>query len=484
MKRLVPDQPLRAALYARVSSEQQQSNGTIASQLAALRQCLQDDGHRLADELCFVDDGFSGSYLIRPALERLRDAAALGTFERLYVLAPDRLARNPAHQAVLLDELQRAGVLVHFVNRPLGNTPEDQLLLQVQGVVAEYERAKILERSRRGKLHAAKSGALSVLGGAPYGYRYLSKHQGGPARYEVVWEQAQVVRQIFVWVGQERLSLHEVSRRLAAQGVPSPRGRPHWSTDTIRGVLRNRAYTGLAEYGKTRLGPAHARLRPRRGQGPVPRRSGSVYQTAAAERIGLAVPALVTAELFAQVAEQLAENQQRHRRQGPGPRQLLQGLVVCPRCGYACSARVARRRTGTAEACVRLYYRCNGTDRHRFAGQQICDNRPVRGDAVEAAVWQDVCALLQHPEKIEEEYRRRQEDPAEQRALARYRSGLVATSQAIRRDHGWEHDLGSPHGTKANSSRGYKRPRPSRSVCKRTWRSTVTSRRKRRNCGW
>src|SRR3954449_13447837 len=177
---------------------------------------------RRAPEHRFLDEGYSGATLVRPALERLRDAAAAGALDRVYVHAPDRLARRYAYQVLLVDELRRAGVEIVFLNRAIGLSPEDDLLLQVQGMVAEYERAKILERSRRGKRHAAREGAVSVLSGAPYGYRYVSKHDGGGvARYEIIEEQAQVVRQIFGWVGRDRVSIGEVCRRLQRQGYPT-----------------------------------------------------------------------------------------------------------------------------------------------------------------------------------------------------------------------------------------------------------------------
>ena len=189
---------LQIAIYARVSSERQASEHTIASQVAALEDRVAADGLRLLPELRFIDDGYSGSSLLRPALERLRDAAAAGHVDRLYVHAPDRLARSYAHQVLLVDELRSCGVELVFLNHPLGRSAEDELLLQVQGIIAEYERAKTLERSRRGKRHAAQQGEVSVLTGAPYGYRYIPKGEGGgQARYEIVLEEARVVRQIF-----------------------------------------------------------------------------------------------------------------------------------------------------------------------------------------------------------------------------------------------------------------------------------------------
>src|SRR5579875_3896040 len=212
----------QVAIYARVSSEQQSEAKTIESQLSELRAQVKVLGFVLPLEHEFVDNGYSGSTLIRPALEQLRDVVAAGGIDRLYVYCPDRLARNYAHQVLLLEEFLRAGVEVNFLNREVGQTPEDQLLLQVQGMVAEYERAKILERSRRGKRHAARRGSVNVLGAAPYGYRYVSKHDGGGvARYEVVEEQARVVRQVFDWVGRDRVSIGEVCRRLRQQGHPT-----------------------------------------------------------------------------------------------------------------------------------------------------------------------------------------------------------------------------------------------------------------------
>jgi site-specific DNA recombinase len=158
----------QCALYARVSSESQARDNTIASQVTALRERIAADGFQLEPDHNYVDEGYSGAILLRPALERLRDAVAGGHVERIYVHAPDRIARRYAHQVLLIDEFHRAGAEVVFLNRPIGGTAEDDLLLQVQGVIAEYERAKILERGRRGRRHAAQSGSVSALTGAPF----------------------------------------------------------------------------------------------------------------------------------------------------------------------------------------------------------------------------------------------------------------------------------------------------------------------------
>jgi len=404
--KLIDPQP-RAALYARVSSDQQADAGTIASQVADLEQRIRQDGFALEGELRFTDEGYSGSTLVRPALERLRDLAAAGAIDRLYVHSPDRLARNYAYQVLLVDELHRCGVELIFLNRPLGQTPEDDLLLQVQGMVAEYERAKILERSRRGKRHAAAAGNVNVLSGAPYGYRYIGKHDGGgQARYEVVLEEARVVRQIFTLVGQERCSLGEVCRRLQQQRIPSPTGKPSWDRTTVWGLLKNPAYRGAAGFGKTTVSKRRTRLRPTRGQQEQPRRAYSVYDTPQ-RSISIPVPALVSEELFAAVAEQLGENQRRARQGARGARYLLQGLVVCKRCDYAYYGKPVSRKSAKGKPRRYAYYRCTGTDGYRFGGQRVCDNKQVRTDLLEEAVWGDVCALLKDPSRVEAEYTRR-----------------------------------------------------------------------------
>ena len=294
---------VRVALYARVSSEQQVEANTIASQVAEVRRRIAADGGVIDDDACFLDDGVSGTTLLRPALERLRDQVAHGAVDRLYVLAPDRLARKASYQALLIDEFTHAGVEIVFLNHALGKSPEDDLLLHVQGIIAEYERAKIMERSRRGKLHAARQGSVNVLVQAPLGYRYVTIQEGGgQARYEVVLEEARVIQQIFRWVGHERLSLSEVCRRLEKQGILTRTGLSYWRPPTIAALLKNPAYIGQATFGKTRVEPRRTPLRPRRGKPEIPRRPYSVTRQDT-QPIAIAVPALVSEELFAAVQE-------------------------------------------------------------------------------------------------------------------------------------------------------------------------------------
>jgi len=359
-------------------------------------------------ELCFVDQGYSGSTLRHPSLERLRDVAAAGGLDGLYIHSPDRLARKDAYQVLLIDELRRCGVEVIFLNRTMGTSPEDDLLLQVQGMVAEYERAKILERSRRGKRHAGRRGSVNVLSGAPYGYGYISERQGnGEASYPIRLEEARIVQQIFEWVARDRLRIGEVCRRLGRQGIPSPRGKNYWDRSTVWSLLRNPAYQGSAAFGKTRMGERRPRLRAYRGQADQPRRAYSTYDVPSEEWIPIPVPPIVGEEVFDAVAEPLAENRARNRQTKRGVRYLLQGLLVCRCCGHAFYGKPLSLCSRQGKYRDYAYYRCIGMDAYRFGGQRICNHRQVRTDMIEEAVWSDVCALLNEPERIEQEYQRR-----------------------------------------------------------------------------
>ena len=420
--------PVRVAIYARVSSEQQAQEQTIASQVAALRQRVTDDGFELPEELCFLDEGVSGSTLLRPALERLRDAAYVGGFQKLYVHSPDRLARRYAYQVLLVDELTKHGIEIAFLNRAIGVSPEEDLLLQMQGMFAEYERAKIMERSRRGKRHAATRGSVNVLSGAPYGYRYVSKRDGqGDASYEIHDEQAAVVKQMFEWVGRDRVSIGEVSRRLKEKGVVSAKGKSWWDRTSVWGILKNPAYMGSAAFGKTRTGPRRAQFRKPCSQAKVSRRTGSTYDTKPAEQITIAVPAIVSPELFASVQDQLTENRLRGRERRRGAKYSLQGLLTCQCCGYAYYGKPVSRSSAKGKTPY-AYYRCVGTDAYRFGGHRVCQNAQVRTDKLDQAVWDDVCELLRNPQLLRKECERRLAAP-ESSDTERSLQKQIATAQ-------------------------------------------------------
>ena len=427
--------PIQTALYARVSSEPRAEAHTIASQVAALHERITLDGLVVPASMEFLDEGYSGATLVRPALERLRDAAAAGGMDRLYVHSPDRLARKYAYQVLLVEELGHYGVEVVFLNRELGRSPEDDLLLQVQGMMAEYERAKIIERHRRGKLHAARVGSVNVLSGAPYGYRYVTKHEGGgQARYDLIPDEARVVRQVFEWMVRERLSIGEVCRRLMRAGARTRTGRTVWERSVVWAMLTNPAYMGSAAFGKTRQGPLRPKLRAQRHRPLQPRRARSDYDVPPTEWLPIAVPAIVDPEVFAAVQEQLQENRRHARQSQRGARYLLQGLLQCQHCGYAFYGKPLSPSARKGRPRAYAYYRCLGTDAYRFGGQRLCPNTQVRTDRLELAVWQEVCALLAHPERLAQEFTRRrladghgqrQERTTLERQVSKLRQGLA-----------------------------------------------------------
>ena len=185
----------------------------------------------------FEDAGYSGANLVRPGLERVRDLAAEGHIQAALVHAPDRLSRKYAYQVLLTEEFSRHGVETLFIKAPQAATPEDQLLVQFQGMIAEYERAQILERSRRGKRHRAKAkaGEVAVLSTAPCGYRYVKKTDAAPACFEIIAAEATVVRLIFEQYTVAGFSIGAIARLLNAQGVPTRHQAPrHRVTRPLR----------------------------------------------------------------------------------------------------------------------------------------------------------------------------------------------------------------------------------------------------------
>ncbi len=391
-----------AATYARVSSARQREEQTIASQTAALLEHAAAQGLEVPPAWVFEDEGYSGATLVRPALERLRDLAAQVGVDLILCYSPDRLARKYAYQALLIEEFTRAGTEVRFLNGPSSDRPEDALLVQFQGMIAEYERAQIGERTRRGKLHRARAGSINVLGGAPYGYRYIRRSEHAEARFEIMEPEAATVRDVYRRYVDDSLSIGELTRWLTAEGVPTATGKRRWDRSTVWAMLRNPAYTGRAGFAKTaRSDHRPAVTRRLRLQGrAVPRRAAQ-RDRPQEEWIEIPVPAIVSEETFAVAARRLADNKRFAARNTKVP-SLLTGLVSCQRCGYACYRSSTRTSARTL-----YYYRCLGSDGWRYADGPVCAARPIRADELDALVWAHVIALLAEPALIRAELERR-----------------------------------------------------------------------------
>ncbi len=420
-----------AAIYARVSSEQQREAHTIASQTTALIELARTLDLEVPKAWIFEDEGYSGATLERPGLERVRDLAAEGQIQAVLVYAPDRLSRKYAYQILLIEELARQGVETRFLNAPTGATPEDQLLVQFQGMIAEYERAQILERSRRGKRYRARAGEISVLSGAPYGYRYIRKSDEAPASYAVIEAEARLVRHVYESYTVAGWSIGAITRWLNDHGVATRKPGARWERSMVWAMLRNPAYRGTACFGKTRVATRQRVTRALRLRGCVASRDSANHERPREEWIEIPVPALIAEPTFARAQELLHENKVRARRRTIEP-SIVQGLVSCRRCGYALS------RTSTRSSARLIhYYRCIGSDPWRHLGGPRCDNRPVRQDLLDQIVWTEVIRLLEDPALIQQELDRRlaaarAADPTKQREQTVQRD-LVRLGKSIER---------------------------------------------------
>src|SRR5436190_319203 len=422
-----------AAIYARVSSERQRQEEKIQSQTAGLRELAAARGLLVPEDLVFEDEGFSGATLQRPALERLRDRAAEGAFEVLLCHAPDRLARRYAYQVLLLEEFARGGAEVCFAQEPeRGGTPEDELLRQFQGMIAEYERAQIAERTRRGKAHRARGGSQAVMSGAPYGYRDVKKAEHCDAYWEIDELEAQVVREVFARYVDDGVSIGEIARWLSARGVRTRTGKTVWDRSTVWAMLRNPAYRGQAAFGKTKTAERQrGPTRTTRARGERHGRRPARYDQPTEKWTLIAVPALVADETF-ELAQARLEDNKRFARRNTKQLTLLQGVLVCRQCGYSCY------RTSTRTTNKRIsYYRCIGQDGWRHVGGRVCTSRPVRADELDALVWDAVRRLLEDPALVRAEIDRRlgalrAEHPATKRREALERD-LARADAAIAR---------------------------------------------------
>ena len=375
---------MNVALYARVSSDRQAARGTIGSQLDALRARMAADSHHVVAE--YVDDGYSGARLDRPGLDALRDAAEAGEFDTVWCLSPDRLARSYAYQVVVLDELARFGVAVRFTDSPpIDDDPQARLLVQMQGVIAEYERAKIAERHRRGKLYRVRAGE-AVFWKVPYGYRRVPRTENTPARLEIYEPEAAVVRRIFDDYTTGGRSIREITRRLHEDGIPSPSGKPVWPSSTLGPLLRNSTYAGTARYYRHETTPgAGPTARPQRRERPVE------------DWVTVPTPAIVSEEIFEAAQAVSRDNSAFSPRRTHPDRYLLRGLVRCGRCGVKAYAQAMSSTSGRHNH----YYACANHDPLRAGGaDKVCTERRIRADDLDTFVFDQVRAALLNPDLL------------------------------------------------------------------------------------
>lgn len=376
-----------AAIYARVSTQKQAEEATIASQIAQLEQYAADHGYTIKAEHRFIDEAVSGQGLQRPGLSRLRDSAMTGVFTTILCLSPDRLSRNLGVQQFLLSEWKGLNIELVFSHRPRSAlTAQDALLLNIEGAFAEYERTVISDRMRRGRRYRLSQGE-SAAWPAPYGYHYLpaTGHQG--SRWQENPAQAIIVKQIFIWYVRENRTIWVIVRCLNEQQIAAPQGK-RWTYSTVRRLLGQTAYKGTAYYGRSQQDFSGVGRPRKQGQGLLqyPR----YQQRASEEWIAVTVPALVEASLWQQAQEKRRMNSQNATRNSQRV-YLLRGLLVCGVC--------QRTLQGRYQGGQR-YYRCPHGGKHR-AAEIPAHTCSLRADAIEQQVWQALADLLRQPEQIQ-----------------------------------------------------------------------------------
>lgn len=427
---------MRVAIYARVSTQRQEKEQTIDSQIEQLEDYAKENEHIVVKR--YVDDGWSGGLLARPALDQLRDDCAKEEkeFEAVLISSPDRLARKYVYQEIVTEEIQKSEARIIFLNRPIADTPEDKMLLGIQGLVAEYEKEKIKDRCRRGKLYKAKKG-LVVGGRAPYGYRYVTKTPEKDGYYEIVEGEAQVVRQIFGLLIDDQMSVRGIAKYLTQHAVPPPRRGKKWGKSTVRRIVTNETYAGTTYYNKNySVETANSQANRYRKNRKTGRRLRPRDQW-----IAISVPAIIDRRTWRLAQAQLRKNAELSPR-NVKYRYLLQGLVFCGTCGS---------RYNGVPFHGNLYYRCSNRQRN-FPLPAECKARSVKAPTLESAVWSSVCEAIKDPElligQLEELGRRRvnkvdvlQEkirkirlhisrlEHEEDRMLDAYRTGIVTLEQ-------------------------------------------------------
>ena len=391
---------MKISIYARVSTEKQEKEETVNSQLDALRDYAQKNNYDIYKE--YIDEGYSGELLDRPALDKLRDDAKNRLFDIVLVHSPDRLSRKFLYLGIVQEELKKYGINIVFLNRPDSkDTPEDNLLNGVQGLIAEYEKAKILERTRRGKLHKARNNLL-VGSIAPYGYRYLKKDSTNASGcYEVLEKEAKVVKTIFDLFVNKRLSIRTIAKELTRKAI-KPRKGLHWRTSTIHKILRNETYTGITYYNKnisfeTDNHKNGSKYRRAKNTGRRLRPTDQWIRITLPDKLKI-----IDKSMFALAQKQLKRNSELSPRNVKN-QYLLRGLVSCGKCDSPFYGTPYHKE---------LFYRCG--NRHRtFPLPKECNAASVKADILEGVVWNKFCDAIYHPRLIAEQVVKLQ-DKAEQ----------------------------------------------------------------------
>ncbi|HYQ92132.1 MAG TPA: recombinase family protein [Candidatus Competibacteraceae bacterium] len=379
------------AVYVRVSTQRQAHTHTIEQQLQRRRTHVQNQGWELAQAYLFRDEGYSGATLNRPGWDRLRDAVRAAEVDRVVLTDPERLAGNSVHQRVLLEEVERSGCQVEFLDRPMSQEPHDQLLLPIGGAVAEYERTLIAERMRRGRQMQLRAGGLLPWTVPPDGYRVDPDHPRDPAGVRLEPAAAAVVHELFARYSEANTRLLGLATQLWVLGVVSPWGHWRWTPATLRGMLTNPVYTGQVYTGRTRAPAPRIRRsappaigKPTTTARPRPREAWVPVAT---------IPAIIRSARLERVQTTLAQNQQFARRNNKAHDYLLRALVSCGGCHCSCLCRTVHPGYD--------YYSCRAKGNPiQVCRDTRCASRYIPAHRFDELGWQDLVEMLSAPESL------------------------------------------------------------------------------------
>ncbi|MBI2017433.1 recombinase family protein [Candidatus Daviesbacteria bacterium] len=385
---------MRICLYCRVSTEKQKDEKTIDSQIEELEKWVKEQGHTIVER--YIDDGYSGTVLARPELDRLRDDASKKLWEAVVIHSPDRLSREYAWQVIVMEELKSKGIQVLFLNRPIAETLEDQLLLGMQGLIAQFERGKFLERTRRGRLHRAKSGY--ILGNIPpYGYDCVKKAKSktGYAYYKINQEEASIVKLMFNLLTERHMTTYGIIMELNHLGIKARHGK-RWGKSSVGKILRNYTYTGTTYYNKHYGVPAQTN-----GNGEIKyhrRKNTSLRLRPKGEWIAIkGIPQIIDKKTFEKAQRQLEANSHFSNRNAK-LHYLLKGLIDC---GDDLRAYYGIPMHG------RPFYRCSG--KSKMVSDVICKSPSISANVLEPFVWENIKEFMSNPDLIIQQFKDRQE---------------------------------------------------------------------------
>jgi site-specific DNA recombinase len=386
-----PQAQKRAITYARVSTADQLTNTSIPGQIESCRKYAAQNGLTILEE---ITEDFSGTVLERPGLQKamgyLRDHEA----QVLLVTEQDRLSRDLVHTLLLMQEAETLGGEIAFVNQPRERSAEGDLLLKISGVFKEYERAKIKERTQRGKANKARMGGLLASRFLPLGYRHV-KDERGFGTYEVIEEEAELVRQLFHMVAEERKPLYEITMWLNKSGIRT-KNSGMWYQSTVRRIIQNEVYKGQFHWNKTRgVPPDPARARTK---GVRKKQNSSVRYRDKNELdswIPITVPAIISEEQWERAQRQLELAAARAPRNNTQRFYLLRGRVKCGECG--------RMLVGMSPKSRQAVYSCSGKNLSiALTKENQCKSRRWNAEYLEGTVFVWLAHTLTNRKKLEE----------------------------------------------------------------------------------